>query len=234
MTRSIEEIVVKKSIHSNSTPVIISSYRNVNESPERDESERDRRQQELLDSLAQQHIAERIAVGASSRGSTLGGRGAFGGQTMSMRSNYSEFMMNGSGLADQSYSLDFSAQHTTNPSYSSYGGVAGDIDLPYEQQMLRAQEQMYREERRTITATTNTTTTNNFYQDVITIDEPPIYMQSSGRGNKSASNSYNSYKSIKSRNILPPVNCDIKPVWVLTKVTRYVTRTVRREKVSPQ
>ena len=159
---------------------------------------------------------------------------------MSIKSNFSEVVMNASGMmADQSYSLDFSAQHTaTNPSYSSYGTYESG---PVESQRCAggpATDAFYHDERRSQSGTTT-------YREVPVIDEPSapsscMYVPSTAsfglalrcasgaRPNKSATASYNSYKSLKSG---LETNCEIKPVWVLTKVTRYVTRTIRRERI---
>lgn len=260
MTKSQEELVPKP-IHSNSSPVILNQTSLSTEIPTttttttttsqggekqqkaaavktRDHDSdavaaaKRRRQDELLDSLAMQHLVEQEQKAAS-------GVGGGGAPTMSIKSNFSEVVMNASGIADQSYSLDFSAQHTaTNPSYSSYGTYESG---PIESQRCAggpATDAFYHDERRSQSGTTT-------YRDVPVIDEPPpsscMYVPSTAsfglalrcasgaRPNKSATASYNSYKSLKSG--LDTANCEIKPVWVLTKVTRYVTRTIRRERI---
>lgn len=237
MTTSLDDII-KKTIHSNSSPVVTttqksvlisqeSSTTNIHTTVKTSSSSEEsaataaaaaaaklRRQEELLDSLAHQHFVEQEQKAASR-------------PTMSLKSNFSEVVMNASGLADQSYSLDFSAQHTaTNPSYSSYGTYdSGPIE----------RDSFGNDENR-----------SNTYQDVATtIDETRMYMPSTAsfglavrcasgaRPNKSATESYNSYKSVKSGTGLDPASSGVKPVWVLTKVTRYVIRTIRREKFIP-
>lgn len=222
MTKSLENIK-KRTIHSNSTPVIVKH--NSTESEADTVSARHQQQELLIDTLARKCLAEqenhRVAETVISSESNL-----VSAPTMSIRSNYSEIILNGGvapSSAGHSYTpLDFSAaQHTgTNPSYSSYDG--GDHN--------QHSHHFYREEHRSTTATS----VNNGYQDVIAIDEAPVYVPSSASSirNKSATASYNSYKSLRSGTGNLP-NCEIKPVWVLTKVTRYVTRTIKREKISP-
>lgn len=242
MTTSLDDII-KKTIHSSSSPVVTTQQKSVLISQESSSTTnihtaviktsssseelaaaaaaaaaaKLRRQEELLDSLAQQHFVEQEQKAAS----------GVGRPTMSLKSNFSEVVMNASGLADPSYSLDFSAQHTaTNPSYSSYGTYdSGPIE----------RDSFGNDENR-----------SNTYQDVATtIDETRMYMPSTAsfglavrcasgaRPNKSATESYNSYKSVKSGTGLDPASSGVKPVWVLTKVTRYVIRTIRREKFIP-
>lgn len=109
MTKSLEDLI-KRTITSNSSPVITNANKGDAESLRR------RHQELLIDTLAQQHLAEqerRSARIASGVGSTSLGLSA---PTMSIRSNYSEMILNGSGatsggaIADQSYVLDYSVR----------------------------------------------------------------------------------------------------------------------------
>lgn len=248
MPKSIDDLI-KRGIHSSSTPVII-NYNASSDQDSPEEAERRRRHEQdiLIEKLAQQHFAER------ERGSGGLGFDSGGAPTMSVRSNYSDVLLNGSGMvADQSYTLDFSAQHTgTNPSFSSYDPQHlqrqhnhnhhhHPQQRPQQQQQQdsqhRLEERFYQEveqhQHRTSTGNYQEHSRSHVYQDVVVIDEPPVvYVPSTIAANKSATASYNSYKSLKSNGCLPPANCDIKPVWVLTKVTRYITRHIRREKIS--
>lgn len=222
INRNLEDLI-KKTIQSSSTPVII-NYNNTDaECPEAVAARQ--RQQDLIDALAQKHLQEQQQLLQQQQQQQQ--------QTLSLKSNYSDVLLGGGGgsqnAVDQNYSLDYS-NRTTNPSYSSYG---------IEQQQQSSQSNF-----------------NSYGEHVVTvIDEPPVLITSSHHhhnhypsetallnsqlehemNNKSATASYSSYKSLKSGGLVgqgDPRLSETKPVWVLTKVTRYVTRTIRREKLA--
>ena len=204
-----------------------------------------KRQQEILDALAKQTLKRQKQQHQQQQNQNQQ-------KTLSLKSNYSETeIILDSGSNDtvdpRTYSLDYSNHAMVNPSYSSsYGTYAG-----LEQQ--RQSHTDFDEEQRQSSHTDFDNQYNQYH--VTVVDEPPLVLSfqhqqqqkkqqqinNNNTNNKksSANASYSSYKSFKC-NVNQPTLSTFKghqeinhqrPIWVLTKITRYVTRTIRSEKL---